>query len=61
MGAGVASGVIALASISPALLTWALTNPDKAVTTGLMTAETAAALASGAVTLTSVGKVLDVV
>jgi filamentous hemagglutinin len=30
-------------------LTWALTNPDKAVATGLLTVETAAALASGAV------------
>ena len=35
-------------------MTWALTNPDKAVQTGLITVETAAAIATGAITPTSV-------
>ncbi|MGA0569790.1 hypothetical protein ACO2Q9_03620 [Variovorax sp. VNK109] len=56
LGAGAASGVIALASVSPALLTWALTNPDKAVQVGLISAETGAGIATGAITPTSVAE-----
>lgn len=59
LGAGAASGVIALASVSPALLTWALTNPDKAVQIGLVTAETGAGIASGAITPVSVAAGLE--
>lgn len=56
MGAGAASSLIALAGVSPTLLTWVLVNPDKAVQTGLITAETAAGIASGAITPTSMAE-----
>jgi adhesin HecA-like repeat protein len=48
--AAVASGATVLAGLSPALLTWALTNPAEATKIGLITAETAAAIQSGAIT-----------
>jgi hypothetical protein len=51
---GVVSGLVVLAATAPSLVTWALTNPDKAVQTGLITVETAAAIATGAITPTSV-------
>lgn len=50
LGAGAGASLIALAGTSPALLTWALVNPDKAVQLGLITADTAAGIASGAIT-----------
>jgi len=56
LSAGVASSVIALASAGPTLLTWALMNPDKAVQVGLISAETGAGIASGAITPTSVAE-----
>ncbi|MDO9436644.1 hemagglutinin repeat-containing protein [Hydrogenophaga sp.] len=56
MAAGAASAVVALAGVSPALLTWVLVNPDKAVETGLITAETAAGIVSGAITPGSVSE-----
>lgn len=58
VGAGAASSVLALAAVSPSLLTWALVNPEKAVQTGLITAETAAGIASGAITPTSMTEAL---
>lgn len=58
LGAGAASTVIALAGVSPTLLTWALVNPEKAVQTGLITAETAAGIASGAITPMSMTEAL---
>jgi len=48
------SGLVALAGTAPALAGWILANPDKAVQTGLITAETGAAIASGAITPGSV-------
>ena len=48
------SGLVALAGTAPALTGWILANPDKAVQTGLITAETGAAIASGAITPGSV-------
>ncbi len=48
VGAAAASALAAIAGASPTLLTWVLTNPDKAVATGLITAETAAGIATGA-------------
>lgn len=54
LGAGAASSVIALASVGPTLLTWALTHPDKAVQIGLISAEAGAGIASGAITSTNV-------
>ncbi len=50
MGATAASGLVALAGTAPALAGWILASPDKAVQTGLITAETGAAIASGAIT-----------
>ena len=47
-GAVALSSLAAIAGISPTLLTWVLTNPDKAVQTGIITVETAAGIASGA-------------
>jgi len=58
VGAGAASSVLALAAVSPSLLTWALVNPEKAVQTGLITAETAAGIASGAITPASMTEAL---
>ncbi|MFZ6774925.1 hypothetical protein ACO0LB_19650 [Undibacterium sp. SXout7W] len=43
------SGAVALAGLSPTLLTWALANPVEATNIGLITAETAAAIKSGAI------------
>ena len=48
------SGLVALAGTAPALAGWILANPYKAVQTGLITAETGAAIASGAITPGSV-------
>ncbi len=50
VGATAVSGLVALAGTAPALAGWLLANPDKAVQTGLITAETGAAIASGATT-----------
>jgi hypothetical protein len=50
VGATAVSGLVALAGTAPALAGWILANPDKAVQTGLITAETGAAIASGAIT-----------
>jgi len=54
VGATAVSGLVALAGTAPALAGWILANPDKAVQTGLITAETGAAIASGAITPGSV-------
>ena len=50
LGAGTAAGLIVLAVVNPNLTAWVLQNPDKAVQTGLIAAETALAVASGAIT-----------
>ena len=54
VGASAVSGLVVLAGTAPALAGWILANPDKAVQTGLITAETGAAIASGAITPGSV-------
>ena len=46
--------MVALAGTAPVLAGWILANPDKAVQTGLITAETGAAITSGAITPGSV-------
>ena len=46
--------MVALAGTAPVLAGWILANPDKAIQTGLITAETGAAIASGAITPGSV-------
>jgi filamentous hemagglutinin len=57
-GAGAASALISLAGASPTLLAWALSDPAKAVQIGLISAETGAGIASGAITPTSVAESL---
>jgi hypothetical protein len=48
--AAVAAATITLAGMPPALLNWSLAHPLEAITAGIITAETAASITSGAVT-----------
>ncbi|WP_332609744.1 toxin glutamine deamidase domain-containing protein [Achromobacter sp. ESBL13] len=52
--AGGVSAALALAGLPPTLISWAFANPADAVTIGVISAETAAAIQSGAVLPTSV-------
>jgi Possible hemagglutinin (DUF637)/Hemagglutinin repeat len=45
-----AAATLSLVGLSPTMLTWALTHPLEATTAGIITADTAAAITSGAVT-----------
>ena len=54
--AAVASGATVLSGLSPTLLIWTLGNPVEATKIGLITAETAAAIQSGAITPTLVAE-----
>lgn len=54
----VASAAISVAGLPPTLLSWALTNPLEATTAGVISAETAAAITSGAVTPSSLAPLL---
>ena len=54
VGSTAVSGLVALAGTAPVLAGWILSNPDTAVQTGLIAAETGAAIASGAITPGSV-------
>jgi filamentous hemagglutinin len=53
-----AAATIALAGVPPTLLSWALANPVAASSAGIITAETAAAITSGAITPSSLAPVL---
>ncbi|MGJ4748472.1 ribonuclease domain-containing protein, partial [Leptospira sp. SA-E8] len=53
-----ASATLTLAGLTPAALNWALTNPIEATTSGIISAETAAAITSGAVTPSTLAPML---
>jgi filamentous hemagglutinin len=56
--AAVASASLVLAGLAPTTLNWALANPVEASAAGIISAETAAAITSGAVNPTSLAPVL---
>jgi hypothetical protein len=57
--AAAASATVALAGLAPSMLNWALSNPEAATSAGIITAETAAAISSGAVTPSTLLPVLN--